>query len=379
MRAGIDARSVYSGHGGIGTYAKELVWALARLDGDSEYFVLRTAHTDTEPLTNASNVTEIGCHAAMLDWRWEQLALPSLAEDLDLDVLHMTCFGAPLAKPCAVVSTVHDVVFRVRPDLVDPKLAASLDRAARQAARCADRVLTVSEFSARAIVEAYEVPAHRISVVYPGVGESFVPGNRGEAVARVRGRFGLEPGFVLYVGAIEPKKNIDGLLEAIAMLVRGDHPELTLALVGGRGGMDYDVGQAVLIRRLESSVRVLGYVAEQDLLALYRAAGVFVYPSRYEGFGLPPLEAMACGTPTVVANTTSLPEVVGEAGLLVDPEHPESIAEAVDRVLTSPELAAELRTQGLQRAAQFTWQQTAEQTLEVYRETAAKARIPCGC
>jgi len=375
MRIGIDARSVYPGHGGIGTYARELVRALARIDRQNQYLILCTDRKGPEPIASAANFTEISCSAAMMDWGWEQLQLPALAEDLGMDVLHLTCFGALIAKPCRAVSTIHDVVFRERPELVDPRLAASLDRAASLAAREADHVITVSDYSREAIGRAYHIPLDRISVVYPAAGSEFRPIARQEAARRVEERFGLQPGYLLYVGALEPKKNIDGLLDAFSRVLRDGFADQVLVLAGGEGGMPYDVARAVRMHRLERSVRVLGYVTDDNLLSLHCAASVFVYPSFYEGFGLPPLEAMACGTPTIVSNTTSLPEVVGEAALLVDPERPEEMAEAIARVLADRALAAELSRRGLEQSGRFSWERAAAQTLEVYSLVARLAGV----
>ncbi len=372
MRIGIDARSVYPGHGGIGTYARELARALARVDGHNEYLLFCTERKGTEPIVVAPNVRELICPAAMLDWRWEQLELPTLAQTVGLDVLHLTCFTAPIAKTCAVVSTVHDVVFHVRPDLVEPKLAAYLSRWAEFAARQADRLIAVSQHARQAIADAYGTPLARIAVVYEAPGREFCPRDRAEAAERVRSRFGIDGSYCLYVGALEPKKNIDGLLDAFAELVSDGFSEGSLVLVGGRGGMPYDIEQAVLLRRLQDSVRLLGYVPEAELPFLYRAAAVFIYPSLYEGFGLPPLEAMACGTPTIVSNSTSLPEVVGDAALLADPEDPGQLADAMARVLQDSALSAELSRKGVERSGNFTWEEAARGTLRVYESAATE-------
>ncbi len=372
MRIGIDARSVYPGHGGIGTYVCELVRALVRVDSGNEYVLFSTERKGPTPIALAPNLTETLCPAAMLDRRWEQFELPSLAEALALDVLHMTCFTTPIAKTCPVVATIHDVVFRVRPDLVRPALADYLDRWAGFAAHTADQVITCSHHSCREISRVYGISPQRITVINEAPGPQFRPADRSHAASRVHDRLGLDAGYVLYVGALEPKKNIDGLLDAFAQLLRNGRvpPGMTLALVGGEGGMPYDVDQAVRLRSLGESVRALGYVADEELPFLYRAAGVFVYPSFYEGFGLPPLEAMACGTPTVVSNATSLPEVVGDGALLADPEHPSEIAGAMEKVLLDPAFASALSARGRARAAQFSWEETARSTLQVYQRAA---------
>jgi glycosyltransferase involved in cell wall biosynthesis len=381
MHIGIDARSVHPGHGGIGTYVRELVGALTEIDGTDHYTIFRAAAGTQDAIVYAPNVTEVACAAGMLDWRWEQLKLPTLIDELDLDVVHMTCFAAPLVHACPVVTTVHDVVFRARPDLVDPGLATCLDQATRLAAQSADHLIAVSEHARESICSAYGVDREHISVTHEAPARIFRPVGRQPAREWVGASYGVDSDYVLYVGALEPKKNLDGLLEAFSQVRRRLARDVTLVMVGGQGGMRFDVHQALALHHLHGAVRVLGRVPEEDLPLLYSAASVFVYPSFYEGFGLPPLEAMACGTPTVVSNATSLPEVVGSAAWTVDPEDVTGIAEAIAATLTDGELAQRLSRDGLRRARDFSWQETARRTRCVYEQVAASRRgaSQCAC
>jgi glycosyltransferase involved in cell wall biosynthesis len=178
----------------------------------------------------------------------------------------------------------------------------------------------------------------------------------------------LEPGYILFVGTLEPRKNVPGLLQAYRQLVDAKATDALLVLVGGKGWLYEEIFERVETLRLAGRVRFLQGVANNDLPALYNAAGVLVAPSFYEGFGLPPLEAMACGTPAVVANRASLPEVVGDAGLLIDPDNVEDIAQAITRVLADERLRARMREDGLAQAACFSWERTARETLNVYRQ-----------
>jgi glycosyltransferase involved in cell wall biosynthesis len=372
---------VHPEHGGIGTYVRELVGALAEIDGTNRYALFRAAAGMPEIVVDAPNVTEVGCAAGMLDWQWEQLRLPTLTEELDLDVLHMTCFTAPLVHACPVVTTVHDVVFRVRPDLVDPGLAACLDQSTRLAVQSADHLITVSEHARESICSAYGVARERVSVTYEAPARIFRPVGRQPAKEWVQRNYGVRSDYVLYVGALEPKKNLGGLLEAFSQVRRRLGPEVTLVMVGGQGGMRFDLHQELARHRLHGTVRVLGRVPEEDLPLLYSAAAVFVYPSFYEGFGLPPLEAMACGTPTVVSNATSLPEVVGSAAWTVDPDDAIAIAEAIATVLSDNEVAQRLSRDGLSRAREFDWRETARRTLRIYERLATRGKgvLLCAC
>ena len=333
MRIVIDCRCVFAGCGGIGRYARSLVPAVAAVNDRDEFVVLRSEARANGPLVERPNVREWRVPAAMLAWDWEQLQLPELLADVGAELYHNPTFSLPVVRACRQVATVHDVVFRDRPELVRAGLRAYLDRASQAAALAADRLITVSDYSRERICAVYDVPAEAVDVTPEAAGPEFRPRYGGALESEFRTRFGIDGPYLLYVGSLEPKKNIDRLLAAFAAVKRRtDLPHL-LVLAGGGGGMDYDAREAAEAFEAAEWTVITGYLPDHSLPFVYGAADVFIYPSLYEGFGLPPLEAMACGTPVIVADATSLPEVVGDAGLLVDPGDEAALAAAIERLL----------------------------------------------
>jgi glycosyltransferase involved in cell wall biosynthesis len=236
------------------------------------------------------------------------------------------------------------------------------------AARRSDRILTVSEASKRDILHFFNVPPEKIVVVYNAIDEHFRVTPAEEDVARVRERYQLDHQFVLYVGNIKPHKNLVRLIEAFAELRRTGFDEVKLLIIGDQISKLPALRRAVHGHKLHKHVRFLGYVSDQTLGVLYRLASAFVFPSLYEGFGLPPLEAMASGTPVVISNVSSLPEVAGDAAVLVDPYDVESIVDGMRRILSDPALAAELRRKGVERAREFSWERSVAKTRQVYQQ-----------
>ncbi|HEY6867860.1 MAG TPA: glycosyltransferase family 1 protein, partial [Candidatus Eisenbacteria bacterium] len=285
------------------------------------------------------------------------------------DLVHATDVVVPFTGRIPAVVTVHDLSFLRAPDHHTPLNRAALRAIAPRAIRHARLVLADSHATARDLEACYGLPADRIRVVYPGCAlERFRP-CPGEDAGPVLARYGIERPYLLFVGTLEPRKNLSGLIDAFELLAQGglDH-RLVLA---GRPGWGFAAIESRLAAQ-RSGHRVIrtGRVAEDDLPALYRAADAFVYPSHYEGFGLPVLEAMACGTPVVTSDRSSLPEVVGEAGLMVDPGDVEALARAIAEVLGSGAVRERLRTEGPRRAAAFTWRRAAEQVAAAYAEVA---------
>jgi glycosyltransferase involved in cell wall biosynthesis len=238
------------------------------------------------------------------------------------------------------------------------------------AAKRSDRILTVSESSKRDILHYFNVPPEKIVVAYNGIDQRFASEPQPEDVARVRERFQLDHGFVLYAGNIKPHKNLVRLIDAFEGLRRDGFPDLKLLIIGDEISKWPALRRAVHKYKLHKHVRFLGFLSDETLHVLYRLAAVFVFPSLYEGFGLPPLEAMASGTPVVTSNVSSLPEVAGDAAVLVDPYDAVAIKEGIKRVLTDEAFADELRRKGLQRAREFSWERSVARTREIYLETA---------
>jgi len=299
---------------------------------------------------------------------WEQAALPLLARQARLDLLHGAVNINPALSLCPTVVTVHDLSFMRYPQAFPPMQRAYLRSQVRRSVRAARRVIAVSQATRQDVIELFRAPPERVDVVYNGVDASFCPAPAAEVEA-FRRRAGLPERFILHLGTLEPRKNLVRLVQAFAQ-VRGNQagqPPVKLVLAGGRG-WDYDAIFAEVARQgLEQEVLFPGYVADQELAWWYRAAALFIYPSLLEGFGLPVLEAMACGAPVITSNRSSLPEVAGEAALLVDPTAVDALAAALLRLLSDAGLAGELRSRGLAQAARFPWSRTAQETAAVYR------------
>src|SRR5215470_11568381 len=365
MRVAIDARKLQDF--GIGTYIRNLLRHLARIDRENEYVLLchepdmGVAGTLGE---NFRAVLEPAPNYSMS----EQVHIPWVLMREKPHVFHAPHYILPPAVRCRSVVTIHDCIHLMFPQYLPNRAAYAYARASMwSAARSSDRILTVSEASKRDILHFFNVPAEKISVVYNGIDERFSIEPAPDEIARVRERFQLDHGFVLYAGTIKPHKNLVRLIEAFAVLRKGELEELKLLIIGDEISKLPALRRAVHSHKLHKHVRFLGFLPDETLAALYRLAAVFVFPSLYEGFGLPPLEAMASGTPVVTSNVSSLPEVAGDAAILVDPYDVSSIVDGVRRVLTDPRLADDLRTRGLARARDFSWERSVVRTHDIYR------------
>lgn len=299
---------------------------------------------------------------------WEQATLPLLVRQAQLDLLHGAVNINPALAPCPTVVTVHDLSFMRYPQAFPPVQRAYLQSQVRRSVRAARQVIAVSQATKQDVIELFGVPADHIDVVHNGVDASFCPAPAAQVEA-FRRQQRLPQRYILHLGTLEPRKNLVRLVQAFAHVKGMDsgQPPIKLVLAGGKG-WDYDaIFAEVTHQGLEQEVLFPGYVADEELVWWYRAAAVFAYPSLLEGFGLPVLEAMACGAPVVTSNVSSLPEVAGDAALLVDPTSVDALAAALLRLLDDTTLAAELRTRGLHQAARFPWSRTAAETADVYR------------
>jgi glycosyltransferase involved in cell wall biosynthesis len=288
-------------------------------------------------------------------------------------------YTAPPLAPCPVVATIHDLSFEHLPDTFKRRSRAQLRLTVRRTARAAAHIIAPSEFTRRDIVETYGVAPARVSVVPLAAATRFAPFADAKELQRVRDVYGIAGDYILAVGSIQPRKNLARLIKAYSDLRRRRAQDKLpkLVVVGKRAWLFGETLRAVEECGVTDALIFTGYAPETDLPALYCGALCFVYPSYFEGFGLPPLEAMRCGTPVVVGDRTSLPEVVGDAGLLVNPFDTESIADALARLIDDGTLRAHLRERGLARATQFDWRETARLTLEVYKRS-HRRKDECG-
>ncbi len=368
MRVAIDARKLHDF--GIGTYIRNLLRHLARSDRDTEYVLLcrdadmPVAHQLGE---NFRGVLERSPNYSLR----EQAHIPYVLMRERPDVYHAPHYVLPPLVPCRSVVTIHDTIHLMFPQYLPNRGAYAYARTLMwAAAKRSDRILTVSESSKRDIVRHFNVPPEKVVVIYNALDERFGAEPLPEEFARVRERFQLDHGFVLYVGNIKPHKNLVRLIEAFDGLRREGFDGLKLLIIGDEITKWPALRRAVHKYKLHKHVRFLGFQSDETLAVLYRLAAVFVFPSLYEGFGLPPLEAMASGTPVVTSNLSSLPEVAGDAALLVDPYDADAIRDAIRRVLTEPALREDLRRKGLARAKQFSWEESVARTRQIYMETA---------
>ncbi len=367
MRIGIDTRLVFYQRAGIGQYILSLTRALADIDCEDE-FTLFQSRKDGAGTIQAQNFR----HRKL--WtpshhRFETMAMSAELFPFSLDVLHSPDFIPPRFTRYPSVITVHDLAFLLYPRFLTPESARYYGQV-DVAARHARHIIAVSSSTKRDIMRLLGVPEERISVIYEAAQPIFRQLDHAQAREHVAATFGLSQDLILFVSTIEPRKNLPTLLEAFRRMLDVYHAQATLVVAGQRGWLTEQMDTLVRKLNLEQHVRFLGAVPNEELLYLYNAACVFALPSFYEGFGLPPLEAMACGTPVVVSNTSSLPEVVGDAGLLVDPNDVEAWSVTLWRVLSDENLRSEMCEKGLRRTAQFSWERAARETLAVYRRAA---------
>ena len=370
MHIAIDVRTVETQHSGVGYYVTHLLEALHRLDRRNRYTYVCTRKQIEEGVMGRNAVpllpTRFSHESHPLGDLWEHFFLPSQLRRSGVDLFHGPAFVIPFWKRgYRTVATIHDLVVFRHPETVPRRYSYYMQSVIRMAVRYADALITVSQCTARDLYEFLNVPRRKVHVIYSAASPRFRPVGE-ERIRQVRQRYGLDRPFILHVGNLEPKKNLPRLLEGFVGVRRRFGDRYQLVVAGKRGWLEGPIFHAVHRLGLESAVRFLGYVPAEDLPALYSAAALFVFPSLYEGFGLPVLEAMGCGTPTVTSWAASLPEVAGDAAVLVDPHDAEDIGRAMVRVLESPALQEELREKGLQRQARFSWEETARKTLEVY-------------
>ena len=374
MRVAIDARKLHDF--GIGTYTRNLLRHLARIDREHEY-VLLCQQPDlgigTQLGPNFRTVLEPSPNYSIQ----EQFHIPWVLHRERPDVFHAPHYVMPPAVRCRSIVTIHDCIHLMFPQYLPNRAAFLYAKASMwSAARRSHRILTVSEASKRDIIRFFNIPAEKIVVVYNAIDERFGITPSDEAIARVRERYQLDHRFVLYVGNIKPHKNLVRLVEAFDQLRARGFDDLTLLIIGDEISKLPALRRAVHSHKLHKHVRFLGYLPDETLAVLYRLADVFVFPSLYEGFGLPPLEAMACGAPVVTSNVSSLPEVTGDAAVLVDPYDAASIADGTAQVLSDPALREKMRAKGIARARQFSWERSVSRTREIYLEVAGHVTAP---
>lgn len=357
MRIGIDGSLLYGNYSGVEYAIWNLLKSLAKAEGDDEFvvYVPHDFRSDVEFPPNWRFVrTRFDGAQKLLRVLWQQLALPRLMQKDKLDVFHAPAYVMPLRSPVPTVLTVYDAIAFTHPQFCTLANRLHYRRIMPPSLQKARRVIVPSQAMRSDLVNVLHVPAEKIEVIPLGVEDLFFGEPSRERLQAVKEEYQLPDRFFLFVGNIEAKKNLGVLTDAAR--------SLPLVIAGGKAR------PASCVLRLAEGDKVLGYMPREDLPALYSLATAFVFPSRYEGFGLPPLEAMACGTPVIVSTAGALPEVVGKAAMLANPDEPSEWAVAMELIITDAGLRERLIRLGRERARQFTWKSAARATLEVYRE-----------
>ena len=376
MKIAIDVRRIHSF--GIGTYIRDLLNALAQADSGDQY-VLAAAPADMKLLEHLPGNFHTVPYGRTDEDGLDHFAFPMFLRDLRADLVHIPLNRVPLLMPRPYVVTIHDMSSLLYEEAPGPMRHFRKYRFRRGLLR-ANRVIVVSAATQRDIQNLLHVPEERIRLVYSAPDpQFFAPEASAQERRRILERYQIHYPFLLYAGTIRPQKNIPRLVEAFAV-VRTElqsHPvykDLRLIIIGDEISKYPAVRRAVIQSRVENCVRFLGFVPFDTMRIFYGLAAAFVFPSLYEGFGLPPLEAMASGTPVVCSNVSSLPEAVGDAAALVNPENVFDISRAIKQVLLNETFRAELIRRGRKRAASFSWEKTAREVIDIYNEVAGKSR-----
>ena len=376
MRIAIDAHSVGTGLGGNESYATNLIEALAQIDSINQYTLFVTRDEAVTKFDNRwSNfvVRQTRPHTPLIRI---PLTLSAELRKNPVDVLHVQ-FTAPPFAPCPVVVSIHDLSFEHLPETFKRRSRAQLRLTVRRSARKATHILALSEHARADIVSTYRISPDIVTAIPIAAADCFKPVVDERDLQRVRHTYGIAGDYILSVGSIQPRKNLGRLVAAYARLRRTSMNSTSpkLVIVGKRAWLYGETLRTIKESGVSDSIILTGYVPETDLPALYSGALFFVYPSYFEGFGLPPLEAMKCGAPVLAGNRTSLSEVVGDAGLLVDPFDTEAIASGMAELIENLDFRKELRVKGLKRSELFKWEHTAKRTLEVYKRAVDNSRV----
>ncbi|MFA6492779.1 MAG: glycosyltransferase family 1 protein [Patescibacteria group bacterium] len=353
MKIAIDAQTTLGQKTGFGFYVKNLVDALAKVDPQNKYILIKPQTEKDFPTVKR--------------FIWDQITFPSKAKWAKVDLLHQPCFSAPIFYPGKVIVTCHDLISVFFPENLPLASRLFYSRWMPFSYRKAMLVIASSEHTKRDLMSLLKIPESQIRVVHLAVSSEFEPIKSETKIAKVRKKYGTGQKYLMHVGTLEPRKNLEFLVKAFALAYR-EGIEENLVITGKKGWYYNGLFELVKKLNLEKKVIFTGYVEEKDLPALYSGATAFLFPSLYEGFGLPPLEALACGTPVISSNTSSLPEVVGRAGILLPPKDERIWAKNIVKIVKDKSLAKTLRDLGIRQAAKFTWENTARKTIEVYKE-----------
>jgi glycosyltransferase involved in cell wall biosynthesis len=368
MHIGIDAHQVGTQLGGNASYISGLITALGSVDTKNQYTLYTTQAEAVRNLVSGFENFNVRLAQPKNPLIRIPLSMNLVLRKEPVDVL-LVQYTAPPFAPCKVVSVIHDISYEHIPETFRVTERIRMKLSISQTARSADRVVVPSEYTRQDIIATYKVRSEKVHTVPLAADETFMPITDRAELDRVALKYGLEPGFILGLGSIQPRKNLVRLIEAYSQLSERCSDIPSLVLVGKKAWLFDESIKAARTLGTDGKVRFTGFAPQEDLPALYTLASCFVYPSYFEGFGIPPLEAMQCGTPVMAGDRTSIPEVVGDAGILVDPFDVSSISNGIERLLFDDQARNEFREKGFQRAATFSWKRTARETLNILEKT----------
>jgi glycosyltransferase involved in cell wall biosynthesis len=376
MRIGIDAREMlYAINPTWEYYLQSLISALQKVDGTNQYVLFFSyfrkkfkSILDSYPLNGNFRKKALRIPHRITEFLFEDQHMPIETVLGKVDLFHGPIYTRLNNIHGKSVVTVHDLIFIREPEIVPPGWLAFTKKRIGYAMRKADAIITISEFSKSEILDVYKIPEGRVRVIHNGVGKEFFP--RTEGIEQLKQEYGIRNRYFLYVGAVEPRKNLVNLLNAFQGLQPSLRDAYQLVVAGVTRYKDKELFRRVAELGLENEVVFTGRVPQEILPLLYSGAEIFIYPSLFEGFGMPPLEAMACGTPVIASNRTSVPEVLGDAALFVDPLNPAEITQSIKEILSDSSLRETCRQKGIERARLFSWERNAELTVSLYNELA---------
>lgn len=376
MRVGINLLFLVAGRGGgIERYARGLINGLQRIDKRNEYFLF-TNKDCRGSFELTDNFKEVYCNVSAVfrpsKILWEQTVLPFQIKRERLDVLLSPGNIAPIVHPCPSVAILHDMIPYIRPEGFNMVELLSLKTLFHATARYSSKVITVSDSSRKEILNRFNLRDNKVVVIPGAISETFRPVSVTADNKKKLNRYGIHGRYILYLASSRGYKNIDGLIKAYKILKERYHIAQSLVVSGTAGQAHHGLMKLIDDLSLKREVILSGFIEDGDIPLLYSAADIFVYPSFYEGFGLPVLEAMACGTPVAASNATSIPEAVGNAGLLFDPDNIEEMAEKIFKILDDKELRDELIRKGFEHVKGFSWEKTAEEVLSLITEISKK-------
>lgn len=367
MRIGIEATAYYKNIAGSGVYARNIINIWKKKEGNKNTIFLFSSKRPSEiDLGKKKNIFARLING-IKDILWMQIVLPIKLKKNNVDILFCPTFLGPIFSHCPTIVTILDMSFIRYPQTLDRLFLFYVKILLPLIKKRANVILTISEFSKMEIIKLLKVPKEKIKVIYGGCDEKFNVISDEVGINKVKNKYKLSQKFILNVGTLEPRKNITSLIAAFNELKKKQLIDHKLVLCGPKGWHYKDIFKKIKELKLENEIIFLGFIPEEDLPFLYNVAQVFVYPSLYEGFGLPVLEAMSCGCPVITSNVSSLPEIVGNSAILVDSLNTEELEQAILKVIKNKDLRKDLIKKGIERSKMFSWEKAAEDAFAILK------------